>query len=103
MGRVDQERTDGGAELRTFLIADIRGYTTYTREQGDEAGGALAARFAEAVREVADANEGFLVELRGDEALVVFVSARNAFGPAGDAGPFRENSPPRRRHRAGRG
>ena len=105
MGRVDQERTDGGAELRTFLIADIRGYTTYTREQGDEAAGALAARFAEAVREVADANEGFLLELRGDEALVVFVSARNALraGVAMQA-RFRENdSPPRCGHRPGRG
>ena len=96
MGRVDQERTDGGAELRTFLIADIRGYTTYTREQGDEAAGALAARFAESVREVADANEGFLLELRGDEALVVFVSARNALraGVAMQA-RFRENDLPR--------
>ena len=40
------------AELRTFLIADIRGYTTYTREHGDEAGAALASRFAELVAEV---------------------------------------------------
>ncbi len=27
----------GETELRTFLIADIRGYTTYTREHGDAA------------------------------------------------------------------
>jgi ABC-type transport system substrate-binding protein/class 3 adenylate cyclase len=69
-------------ELRTFLIADIRGYTTYTRENGDEAGAALAARFAEIVAAVVTARGGFLLELRGDEALVVFVSARNALRAA---------------------
>ena len=34
---------------RTFLFADVRGYTAYTREHGDEAGAALARRFAELV------------------------------------------------------
>jgi ABC-type transport system substrate-binding protein/class 3 adenylate cyclase/streptogramin lyase len=71
-------------ELRTFLIADIRGYTTYTREHGDEAGAALAEHFAELVREVVTARDGFLLELRGDEALVVFVSARKALRAAID-------------------
>ena len=72
----------GETELRTFLIADIRGYTTYTREHGDEAAGVLAGRFAELVREVVTVRGGFLLELRGDEALVVFVSARNALRAA---------------------
>lgn len=71
-------------ELRTFLIADIRGYTTYTREHGDEAGAILASRFAELVAEVAAARDGRLLELRGDEALVVFVSARKALRAAID-------------------
>jgi class 3 adenylate cyclase len=71
-----------GTELRTFLIADIRGYTVYTREHGDEAAAALAARFAELVAEVVSTRGGFLLELRGDEALVVFVSARNALRAA---------------------
>jgi ABC-type transport system substrate-binding protein/class 3 adenylate cyclase len=71
-------------ELRTFLIADIRGYTTYTREHGDEAGAALASRFAELVAEVVSARDGYLLELRGDEALVVFVSARKALRAALD-------------------
>ncbi len=71
-------------ELRTFLIADIRGYTTYTREHGDEAGAALASRFAELVAEVVSARDGLLLELRGDEALVVFVSARKALRAALD-------------------
>lgn len=72
------------AALRTFLIADIRGYTTYTREHGDEAGAALAVRFSELVAEVVSARDGFLLELRGDEALVAFVSARKALRAAID-------------------
>jgi ABC-type transport system substrate-binding protein/class 3 adenylate cyclase len=71
-----------GTELRTFLIADIRGYTDYTRENGDEAAAALVGRFAEIVSEVVVAREGFLIELRGDEALAVFVSARGALRAA---------------------
>ena len=71
-----------GTELRTFLIADVRGYTKYTDEFGDEAAGRLAARFAELVAEVVATRDGFLLELRGDEALVVFVSARQALRAA---------------------
>ena len=86
----------GETELRTFLIADIRGYTTYTREHGDEAAGVLAGRFAELVREVVTARGGFLLELRGDEALVVFVSARNALRAAVELQDrFREAEMPR--------
>ncbi len=83
-------------ELRTFLIADIRGYTTYTREHGDEAAAALAARFAELVAEVVKTHDGFLLELRGDEALVVFVSARKALRAAVDLhARFAEDKLPR--------
>ena len=71
-----------GTELRTFLIADVRGYTKYTAEFGDEAAGRLATRFAELVEEVVATRDGFLLELRGDEALVVFVSARQALRAA---------------------
>lgn len=75
--------SDGRAtDLRTFLIADIRGYTAYTREHGDEAAAALASRFAELVEQAVTEHEGFLVELRGDEALVAFVSARRALRAA---------------------
>ena len=64
--------------IRTFLIADIRGYTAFTRERGDEAAALLASRFAELVREGVEAWDGELAELRGDEALAVFRSARRA-------------------------
>lgn len=67
---------------RTFLIADVRGYTTFTATRGDEAAGALAGRFAAATRAVVTEHAGRLVELRGDEALVVFASARTAIRAA---------------------
>ena len=73
-------RAGGGAALRTFLIADIRGYTTFTHERGDEAAAALAMRFAGIVREIVESDGGSVVELRGDEALAVFSSARQAIG-----------------------
>src|SRR5437763_1961585 len=66
------------AEVRTFLIADIRGYTRFTQEQGDEAAARLAGRFAALARETVEGHGGDLIELRGDEALAVFPSARQA-------------------------
>jgi class 3 adenylate cyclase len=71
-----------GADLRTFLIADIRGYTRFTRDHGDEAASSLAAWFAAVVRGVMSAFDGELLELRGDEALCVFSSARQALRAA---------------------
>jgi peptide/nickel transport system substrate-binding protein len=69
-------------EIRTFLIADVRGYTRYTQEHGDEAAARLAGSFAEIVESVVEGSEGRLVELRGDEALVVFGSPRSAIRTA---------------------
>ena len=71
-----------GAQLRTFLIADIRGYTLYTQERGDEAAAKLAAKFADIAREGVEGRGGTLLELRGDEALCVFASAREAIRAA---------------------
>jgi YVTN family beta-propeller protein len=67
-----------GSDIRTFLIADVRGYTRFTQEHGDDAAASLAAAFAARVREVVEAFGGDLLELRGDEALAVFGSARQA-------------------------
>ena len=74
----------GGAApaLRTFLIADVRGYTRYTQEQGDEEPARLAARFAELARRGIESHVGELLELHGDEALGVFASAREALRAA---------------------
>jgi branched-chain amino acid transport system substrate-binding protein len=64
--------------VRTFLIADLRGYTRYSDEYGDEAASSLARRFAAIAGDAVSARGGELIELRGDEALCVFVSARSA-------------------------
>jgi class 3 adenylate cyclase/ABC-type oligopeptide transport system substrate-binding subunit/streptogramin lyase len=70
------------AQLRTFLIADVRGYTRYTQQHGDEAAAELASAFAELVGEAVASHDGRVIELRGDEALVVFGSARQALQAA---------------------
>ena len=62
-------RASADAPVRTFLIADVRGYTRFTQEHGDEEAGRLAAAFAELVRETILSSGGELIELRGDEAL----------------------------------
>jgi ABC-type transport system substrate-binding protein/class 3 adenylate cyclase len=74
----------GPAGVRTFLIADVRGYTRFTQERGDEAAAELAAGFATLVRACVVDFGGSLIELRGDEALVAFSSARDALRAAVD-------------------
>jgi class 3 adenylate cyclase len=71
-----------GADVRTFLFADMRGYTRFTQELGDDAASALAGRFAELVGDTVAGFDGELLELRGDEALCVFRSARQALRTA---------------------
>lgn len=68
--------------VRTFLIADVRGYTRFTMERGDEEAARLAGIFARIAREVVTAHGGEVPELRGDEALAVFTSARSALRAA---------------------
>jgi class 3 adenylate cyclase/ABC-type transport system substrate-binding protein len=70
--------------IRTFLIADVRGYTYFTQEHGDEAAAKLAGKFAAVTREVVEGHGGSVLELRGDEALAVFNSARQAVSAALD-------------------
>ena len=68
--------------VRTFLIADIRGYTTFTREHGDSAAARLAKAFADLARDAVEARSGSVIELRGDEALAVFTSSAHAIRAA---------------------
>ena len=75
-------RRGDGTEIRTFLIADVRGYTRFTHERGDEAAAELAATFAAIARETVESMGGRLLELRGDEALSVFGSPRQAIRTA---------------------
>jgi class 3 adenylate cyclase len=64
--------------VRTFLLADVRGYTRYTAEHGDDAASALARRLSGLVGSTVPAFGGELLEVRGDETLCVFSSARQA-------------------------
>ena len=82
VGRIRDARERRPSAVRTFLIADIRGYTRFTAELGDEAGSRLATKFAQLMAEGIEAWGGTLVELRGDEALCVFDSARQALRAA---------------------
>ena len=47
-----------GAQIRTFLIADVRGYTVFTQERGDEAAAVLAGKFAAVARPILEARGG---------------------------------------------
>ena len=68
----------------TFLIADVRGYSRYTEEYGDEAAAKLAGKFVELVGDGVEAHGGTLIEVRGDEGLAIFTSARQAIRAAVD-------------------
>ncbi|HEY2965943.1 MAG TPA: response regulator [Actinomycetota bacterium] len=70
--------------LKTFLIADVRGYSLFTAEQGDQASAALVEWFSSVTKEVVGARDGIVVEFRGDEALAVFDSPRAAIHAAMD-------------------
>lgn len=78
------EAVTEGPRIQTFLIADVRGYTLFTQQRGDEAAAKLAAKFARIAREAVQARGGNVIELRGDEALAVFSSARQAVAAAVD-------------------
>jgi peptide/nickel transport system substrate-binding protein len=74
--RTESDAVD--ADVHAFLIADMRGWTAFTQERGDEEAARLAGRFAEVARSVVEAHRGNVLELRGDEALAVFGSPRSA-------------------------
>ena len=84
VGVRDTGRDPAAEEIKTFLVADVRGYTTFTQERGDEAAAVLAAKFAAIVHEPVEARDGSLIELRGDEALAAFRSPRQAIRAAVD-------------------
>jgi DNA-binding NarL/FixJ family response regulator/class 3 adenylate cyclase len=71
-------------QINTFMIADVRGYTSFTQTYGDAAAARLASSFAEISRTVVEKHQGTLLELRGDEALCLFSSARQAIAAAVD-------------------
>ncbi len=78
------ERPALTAAILAFLIADIRGYTSFTQQYGDEAAARLTVDFANLARTTLERWDGQLVEVRGDEVLGVFASARQALRAAQD-------------------
>jgi WD40 repeat protein/class 3 adenylate cyclase len=68
----------GAVAERTFLIADIRGYTRFTHERGDAAAARLAQTFAELAEDAVEARDGRVVEIRGDEVMAVFATPAHA-------------------------
>src|SRR3954447_22814507 len=76
--------TETPTGILTFLIADVRGYTSFTQTHGDEGAARLADKFAEIAREGVEMHGGEVTELRGDEALAVFSSPRAALRAAVD-------------------
>src|SRR5437764_12364894 len=78
------EAAQPATDVLTFLIADVRGYPRFTVDHGDEAAAHLARRFAELAREQVSQRGGEVIELRGDEALAVFPSPRQAIRAAVD-------------------
>jgi adenylate cyclase len=76
--------TDRPKGILTFLFADIRGYTSFTQQHGDEAVALLAGKLAAVASEGVEAHGGQVVELRGDEVMAVFTSARAALRAAVD-------------------
>jgi WD40 repeat protein/class 3 adenylate cyclase len=82
--KIEGRESGPTSTIRTFLIADVRGYTRFTREHGDAQAARLAMKFADLARDAIAARGGRVVELRGDEALAVFTSAPQAVGAACD-------------------
>ena len=74
MAQLVTDASGRSAAVLTFLIADVRGYTRFTRERGDAAAASLAKRFANLALDAVEARGGRVIELRGDEALAVFES-----------------------------
>jgi len=70
--------------LAAFMFADIRGFTNFTGEHGDEAAHKLVMLFRGMVARYAVSQRGRKVKEAGDTVLVVFPTARQALNAAGD-------------------
>jgi class 3 adenylate cyclase len=65
---------------RGFLFADLRGYSTYTDQHGDEAARDLIRRFRALTRTEIEAHAGAEIRTEGDSFYVVFDSVADAVG-----------------------
>lgn len=78
----ERGRSGVSSEIKTVLVSDLRSYTRFSQEYGHAAAGRLTAQFAEIAGEAVEGHGGEVVELRGDEVLAVFGSARRAMRAA---------------------
>jgi WD40 repeat protein/class 3 adenylate cyclase len=85
---VEQPDLEGDAssrsEVQAFLIADIRGYSTFTTQRGAAAAAHLATTFTDVSRDAVAARGGKVLGLRGDEVLAAFSTASQAVRAALD-------------------
>jgi WD40 repeat protein/class 3 adenylate cyclase len=85
---VEQSHVEAGAastgEVQAFLIADIRGYSTFTSQHGAAAAAHLATTFTDLSRDAVAARGGKVLGLRGDEMLAAFSTAGQAVRAAVD-------------------
>lgn len=63
---------------RTFLFADLRGYTAYVERAGDAAAGRLLRAYREVVRRAVVRERGAEIKTEGDSFYVVFRSSAAA-------------------------
>jgi WD40 repeat protein/serine/threonine protein kinase/class 3 adenylate cyclase/DNA-binding winged helix-turn-helix (wHTH) protein len=64
------------------MIADVRGYTSFIDQRGDEAAARLAKRFVAVAGGAVTSHSGTVLEVRGDEVLAIFDSPREALRAA---------------------
>ncbi|MBA2634856.1 MAG: diguanylate cyclase [Chloroflexi bacterium] len=65
-------------QTRGFLFADLRGYSAFTEQYGDQAARELLARYRRAVRDVISCTGGAEIRTEGDSFYVVFDSVSRA-------------------------
>jgi DNA-binding NarL/FixJ family response regulator/class 3 adenylate cyclase len=73
---------DRTAAPKTFLFADVRGFTRFTQEHGDVATAAMIETFLGAASSAVAGADGEVVETRGDEVIAAFASTRAALEAA---------------------
>jgi len=62
-------------DINIFLIADVRGYTSFTQQRGDAAAARLAGTFAEIARTVVEEHNGS-IEIRNRDAAGAEIAIR---------------------------
>ena len=68
----------GATRTRGFLFADLRGYTAFVEQHGDQAAVELLSAYRALVRDVVARHDGAEIRTEGDSFYVVFPSASTA-------------------------